>query len=171
MTKYSNIASKTFGKLTAIEPVKISNRTLWRFQCQCGNEITKRASRVADGHIKSCGYLAPYKGMESLEREVFGRTYSDGDLLFEQFTYLIKQDCHYCGAPPSNIYHRKNGRINKITSTLIYNGLDRLDSDKPHNLSNVVPCCFLCNRLKSDLHVIDFVNHVKAIYSHLVKEF
>ena len=169
--KYKDIAGQTFGRLTAIKPIKVSSKTLWVFMCHCGNEVIKQASRVADGHTKSCGCLSPYKNTESLEREIFKRTYSDGNLTFEEFRILIQSNCYYCDAKPSNIYNRKNARINKITSTLIYNGLDRLDSEKHHDVGNVVPCCALCNRLKSNLHVIDFVNHVKLIYSNMTKGF
>lgn len=171
MTKYSDIAGQTFGFLTAIKPTKVSGKTLWMFMCHCGNEVIKQASRVADGHIKSCGCLSPYKNIESLEREIFKRTYSDGDLTFEEFRILIRKNCYYCDAKPSNVYNRKNARVNQITSTLIYNGLDRLDSKQPHNFDNVVPCCALCNRLKSDLHVIDFVSHIKVIYNNMTKGF
>lgn len=51
----------------------------------------------------------------------------------EEYSELIGQTCHYCGANTS----RETGK-----------GLDRLDNLKGYIHGNVVPCCGRCNRVR-----------------------
>lgn len=52
-----NIAGQTFHRMTAIEPVGRSRdrAIVWRFKCECGNSLNVPATRVVNGHVKSCG--------------------------------------------------------------------------------------------------------------------
>lgn len=63
------------------------------------------------------------------------------------FANLIRSNCYYCNAPPSNVYQRK-GRRNPI---FFYTGIDRLNNNKGYTKDNVAPCCSKCNKLKSNL--------------------
>jgi hypothetical protein len=69
-------------------------------------------------------------------------------LSFEQFTSFWQKPCHYCGDPIETI------------------GLDRLDSSKGYELTNVVPCCILCNQAKNDLTVLQFLTLCSKIVEH-----
>lgn len=62
-----DITGKRYGRLTAIEvsqyPMRIAKRqytpTLWRFRCDCGNEIIARYGDVVNSHLtRSCGCLS-----------------------------------------------------------------------------------------------------------------
>ena len=46
-----------FGKLTALEPVKIDGKTLWRCSCECGKEAFFKTSALRCGNNKSCGCM------------------------------------------------------------------------------------------------------------------
>jgi hypothetical protein len=60
----------------------------------------------------------------------------------EKFYELIKEPCYYCD--------------NKLGTKTIYGvGLDRLDSSKAYEYSNVVPCCHFCNTTKSYLLTVE----------------
>lgn len=48
-------------------------------------------------------------------------------------------------------------------------GIDRVDSDKPYEIDNCVPCCTKCNFMKQAHSVEDFLNHVEAIYKFRIK--
>lgn len=84
-------------------------------------------------------------------------------------------NCDYCGADPNNVanaaisdkkssqYARKNGNFK-------YNGLDRVDSMKPHTLENVVPCCFPCNIAKHDMTFDEFRGWIIRVVKHFVKK-
>lgn len=50
-----------FGRLTSIKRVKSKGRGQhWIFRCDCGNEVTSRASQVQNGWIRSCGCARRY---------------------------------------------------------------------------------------------------------------
>ncbi len=50
-----------FARLTAVEPAGYEShrssrrKALWRFRCDCGNEIVARVESVRSGNTKSCG--------------------------------------------------------------------------------------------------------------------
>ena len=47
-----------FGRLVAVEFIEMRNsRQIWRFRCDCGNEIERDISRVKYGSTRSCGCL------------------------------------------------------------------------------------------------------------------
>lgn len=52
----------------------------------------------------------------------------------EAYAELVSRPCHYCGRP--------------VSETGI--GLDRCDNEEGYFLGNVVPCCTLCNTIKSN---------------------
>lgn len=67
------------------------------------------------------------------------------NLSFEEFKSFWQEDCHYCGSKIETI------------------GLDRIDPNGNYDIWNVVSCCTLCNRMKSDLTVKEFVTHCQKI--------
>jgi 5-methylcytosine-specific restriction endonuclease McrA len=66
------------------------------------------------------------------------------DLLFS----ISSGVCSYCGQTNNSTGH----------------GLDRIDSSKDYLIGNVVSCCALCNKQKSDTDVKDFINNIMKIY-------
>ena len=42
-------------------------------------------------------------------------------------------------------------------------GIDRIDSNKGYTKDNVISCCEMCNRMKSDYNVKDWLRKVKTI--------
>jgi hypothetical protein len=73
------------------------------------------------------------------------------DLTFEQFQPLINAPCTYCGQESCR-------------------GVDRIDSSKPYTVENSIPCCFTCNRMKSEMSQEDFIQHLKQIISNFGKK-
>lgn len=106
------------------------------------------------GKIKR-GYKCYYRGS-------YHSTYDDGNLTFEQFYQLSQCNCYYCGQSP----------INKRTFTkisILYNGIDRIDNNLPHNYENSVTCCKYCNSAKGTLTLQEFYDWSKRAYDHLMK--
>ena len=69
----------------------------------------------------------------------------------EQHSNLILQPCFYCGGGLNPTGH----------------ALDRKDNDKGYLLENVVPCCYICNQIKT--HIL---THEEMVYvSKCLKEF
>jgi hypothetical protein len=112
----------------------------------------------------------------SSAKEVY-RNYKDGDLSFDNFVELTQQNCFYCGAVPGNcynVYFKKIGEARKNISPerisngyFTYNGLDRVDSSKPHNIDNVVPCCHPCNWSKSNRTQQEFFDWIVKVFRFL----
>ena len=80
----------------------------------------------------------------------------------ETFENLINKNCYYCGSEPSQIYKSS-------FHTLVYNGVDRIDSSKGYNDDNVIPCCKYCNQMKSNMDADIFLNQIKRIHANLIK--
>lgn len=66
-------------------------------------------------------------------------------LTFKQFDTLVKNNCHYCKIPV------KDKPM----------GIDRVNPKKGYILMNCVPCCWTCNRAKSNMSYIDFKEYLK----------
>lgn len=61
----------------------------------------------------------------------------------EQFINLIEGDCTYCGSA--------GGTINRIDSSLGY------------TMDNAVSCCVMCSRMKLDLSIDDWCQHMEKV--------
>jgi hypothetical protein len=160
----------------------------WTARCDCGNQISRPTNQITSGNIKSCGCLnidQNYKKIDKMmavrrkydpvtasARRVWKRyLYHDKEcnLSFPEWLSLSQGNCHYCGIGPSthfNYFKVKSSRGSQTASKngeFVYNGLDRLDSGRAHTIDNVVTCCSLCNRNKSDLSVEDFLAKINTL--------
>ena len=82
----------------------------------------------------------------------------------DQFYTLTKENCWYCGIIPSQVVKHKN---HGVVYSCIYNGIDRVDSNKGYLISNCISCCKACNKMKSTISCHTFLQHVKAIANNL----
>lgn len=97
--------------------------------------------------------------------------YNDGDLKLEEFYYLSQLPCFYCGVEKLNtvnpgLYNKNSFEKYKQEGYFYYNGLDRIDSNLPHNKDNVVPCCIYCNFAKGKLFLDKFDEWIKRIQKY-----
>ena len=92
-------------------------------------------------------YHQSAKGRFSLTKNGALRRDIPFKLTLEQFSSFEGAKCRYCGDLLSNI------------------GLDRIDSSGGYTIDNVVPCCAICNTMKSTLTVEQFINHCKKVIS------
>jgi hypothetical protein len=67
--------------------------------------------------------------------------------------------CHYTGIPLT----LKIGETNTMS-------IDRIDSSKPYELSNVVPCCSMINEMKFDYTKSEFIEMCKQVANHQSNE-
>jgi hypothetical protein len=192
--KKEDLLGQKFGRLMVVgaaEPVGKRKRAAWLCRCECGVEKVIRAENLKDGSTKSCGCLndekrseraatmygacIKYHPSETSARAVWRRRYSDGRLSFEDFMRISQMNCDYCGSTPNNIANaatsdKKSSQYARDNGDFKYNGLDRVDSTKPHTLENVVPCCFPCNIAKHDMSLEDFRSWIIRVVKHLVKK-
>jgi hypothetical protein len=94
------------------------------------------------------------------------KTYNDGDLTLDQFYQLSQTNCYYCGSSPSNSSNKcnkKSSELAKEQGIFIYNGLDRINSNFPHNYNNLVASCKYCNYAKQRLSLRDFFKWIEKL--------
>jgi hypothetical protein len=169
-----------FGKLTFIEPVSVmkqlgsKRRTVWRLRCDCGNTTQAQPADVSSRRVSSCGCMRrrKHEPLMSSARCVW-KLYKELD--FETFYTLSQCNCHYCGSPPTRSFNIASSEKNAgayqserqlAEGNFVYNGLDRIDSNKEHTVDNVVTCCYPCNRMKSDMSQALFLEHITRIHDH-----
>lgn len=153
-------------------------RLVWSAICECGNNFHVRGNDLVTGQIKSCGCLkreATILFNKTNKTKVMYNTFSavwqsykrgaierglNFNLSKKQFYDLSQKDCFYCGQKPSQV---RKPRYKGKYSSYIYNGIDRMNSQLGYDISNCVPCCGVCNKMKSNHTFKDFIEKIKAI--------
>jgi len=124
----------------------------------CGTEFrsipqriycSKECSKQHEAAVARERSVLPHKKYASYLWGAKSRAY-EFSLTFEEFMTFWNVDCTYCG-----------DQIDTI-------GLDRMDNRQGYTLSNVVPCCSVCNYMKQGLSVEQFMNHVNKIIGRQV---
>lgn len=170
-----DLTGQQFDRLTVLRRAEQPSihGVRWECQCTCGNTKIAHAYDLRHGRIRSCGCLwketitkgnghaARTSVLGGYKRHARNRNFV-WDLTDEQFDQLTSSDCVYCGRPPSQVRVVKRG-----VGAFTFNGIDRVDNKQGYTIDNVVPCCGLCNRWKSDMSHDDFVSHITTIAKHL----
>jgi len=141
-------------------------------RCVCGREKWIRHEHVKGRRVQSCGCLnyeprckdpteraaRRYRAYARNSAKVRGLTF---DLDLSTLRGLIFQLCFYCEEKPTRVFDMDPRPY--AVPTMPCHGLDRLDSSKGYTLSNVVPCCFLCNMMKWNSTPEDFLLRVEKV--------
>lgn len=69
----------------------------------------------------------------------------DFKISYQVFLRLWQKPCFYCGSEIKTI------------------GIDRANNDFGYVKENIVPCCFVCNRMKSNKNLDQFIAHCRKI--------
>jgi hypothetical protein len=75
--------------------------------------------------------------------------------LTPEFVKSLPTICHYTGLPLT----LEVGKVNTMS-------IDRVDSSKPYDPNNVVPCCSMINNMKRDYTKEEFVEMCRKVVSH-----
>ena len=116
------------------------------------DDLITNLDRISPEEYRS-GCNTPYT--ENVIFNEIHHKYIDGGISKPQLYSLIKSNCYYCGAKPSN---NKRG--------FIYNGIDRIDNTLDHRYDNVVPCCKYCNLGKNASSLEKFNNWIRQLAIH-----
>jgi hypothetical protein len=171
--KALDLTGKRFGQLIAIKrngSEKKRGNALWLCQCDCGNLTTTRSSYLRKGVTKSCGcfrntrLIDPEAAFNTLyfiygkDAHIRGYEFS---LSKEKFRYITKNNCTYCGSPPSLLYkHRKGIEDDR---GYLYNGIDRRINSIGYTDTNSVACCKTCNILKGSMDLEEWEKWIEKI--------
>lgn len=150
--------------------------------CECGREKWIRKEHVIHNRVVSCGcynYLPRIRdaNLRAVRRFM---TYCKSSankrgisfsLTQDEVTGLIFKDCSYCGESPRNAFQSAaDKQVRKLkyaaASQAPSHGLDRVDPAIGYEISNVVPCCWTCNSMKSDMSLEEFKTHIEKIFNH-----
>lgn len=173
-----------YNKLTILEEYKIrtkAGRSQRRFKClcDCGKTTDVEKAKVINGITKSCGciqdemrknlgksrMLPKFQASINEVFNVYKRSAIKRGLVFnlkkQEFVTIITKACVYCGDRLTNTHRKKcnNGNFS-------YTGIDRHDNSKGYIKDNCVPCCSVCNRMKTNMSVEDFKNKIIKIINN-----
>lgn len=167
------------SRLTFIGETGTSSNSGYRlanYMCSCGNTIVAPIAKVNSGRKMSCGCLqretresfgegrklpkgeAYLRGLYARYKKSAQRRGLVFDIEETLFRQIISLDCHYCGSRPSLGF-----RVRQINGVVPYNGLDRYDNNKGYLENNVVPCCVICNRIKTNMDVNEMYEHISKM--------
>lgn len=180
MSKMNNLTGQKFNRATALKPIYGRKRLGWECICDCGKIFTVDTGyKLTSGHTKSCGCLhsetTAQRNIDNRQfhpsiataKWIYYVSYSDGDLTFEQFYELSQKNCFYCLVKPSHRlkpYSKWKSNYHNENCEFIYNGLDRINNDEPHNFDNVVQSCKYCNYAKRNLPLDKFYSWIENLY-------
>ena len=120
--------------------------------CGCYNRERSSAKRLSDSDRVTNSLITEYK-ISAKARKL------EYNLSEETLISLVKQPCNYCGSEPFKP-HREN-------KNFLYNGLDRADNNVGYLETNVVPCCYICNKMKGVLSEGEFMEHLNKIWTRV----
>ena len=83
-------------------------------------------------------------------------------ITIDEFIRISQSNCEYCGEPPT---------LKMINRSCKYkrNGIDRVDNFVGYELTNCVPCCWICNFAKRTLTIDEFKNWINKLIKHNTK--
>ena len=159
------------GNKTSV-PVFRANRirkSVGEWRCKpCAMKVAglKNRGRIASNRLPNAG-----GGFNSLFN-VYAKRAREQNLAFnfskELFSSMTKCVCHYCGSEPT-AEKWANGDTGKRAGIppYIYNGIDRIDSNKGYEVGNILTCCKVCNYMKLDHSYDFFMGHIEKINAHM----
>jgi hypothetical protein len=139
----------------------------WECVCDCGKVCVIRARCLATGNTKSCGCRrgyrksspdAPFREVVYFYRRNAQLRKLEFSLSDDQFKEMILKNCYWCDSEPS--IFRKTG-----FAELIHGGVDRLNPMEGYTPTNCVPCCQICNWMKSNMTAEGFMDQISKIAS------
>jgi hypothetical protein len=150
-----------------IKPTGSTSKTeTWKVRCDnCGKEIWRQASNITRSNCQACWGMSKRKmdGTPALNK-AFNQLKSGArhrkilvEINFDDFLKISKQDCTYCGCPPTIRKGERSWHITKI------NGIDRVDNNLGYVPGNIVPCCWQCNQSKSNLTLEEWKSWLRKV--------
>lgn len=176
MAQKLDLLGKRFNRIVIIEYLGILNqKTYWKYKCDCGTIKSDYGNYINAGRIPSCGCLKREKISERTRYEsgqsaknrliaIYKKRARIKNFIWsltdEQFFLFISLPCHYCGVLPFNTTEKISPHS---YGHIVFNGIDRVDSNKGYEEQNCVPCCHNCNLAKCDYSYDEFMIWMKRL--------
>ena len=153
------------------ELVKSANSKyyVYYFKCSnCNKEIKAQTSqlKIHSGKCQRCAQLKePYYFIYT-ELKNHRNKKVEFTLSFDEFKEIInKAKCHYCDE--ELIYNKHSRNWGKNLSRA--HQLDRKNNLKGYTKENAVPCCWNCNRLKSNIYSYEEFLILSPVLKYIIK--
>lgn len=172
---FKNLSGLIFGSWFVTDTYEVRTRksgkktTYWLCRCACGLEKFVIGGQLVYGSSTKCkkcgarklpvGECARRTVLQAYKDEAEERGLSWG-ISEEQFDFITKQCCSYCGVEPSNRRNLPDG------SCFIFTGIDRVDNTRGYEKDNVVPCCRVCNRSKDVRSKEEFLSWARRVVNN-----
>lgn len=169
----------TYGNWRVLAKGRMQKRERYMHcRCACGTEKEVNSRALRTGASTSCGCRRKefgkmrrgrpcprrengaglvYQLFYKYKKQAEGRDYTF-NLTEDFFSFIVRNPCWYCGHPPSI-----RVRYTRGVTSLYLSGVDRVDNAHGYEVDNVVPCCGVCNRAKSDMSADDFLSWARRI--------
>lgn len=146
-----------------------STYKVFHFECsECNIDIKAQQNQLGrhSGKCASCSHKGiPYYFIYN-ELKNHRNNNVEFKLTFEEFLIVInKPECHYC---ENILIYNKHSRNEGVSLTRAHQ-LDRKDNNKGYIFDNLVPCCWECNRLKSNRFTYDEFMLLSPIMKNIMK--
>jgi hypothetical protein len=172
--KALDLTGRQFGKWIVLSLADtLGNDRRWFCKCECGVIKPVQVGNLMNGNstqCRSCAARRSGKGIASF-RIILGTYKTNAEnrglvwnLTDDQFYKLTQGCCAYCGDPPSNCFQKAN-----CEGAFVYNGVDRVDNTLGYDEDNTVSCCKVCNWMKSDQSVEEFLHRISKIMKRSVR--
>ncbi len=146
-------------------------------ECECGTKQLVRGDYLINGRSQSCGCLRVERARQigktqrnenSYHNLLYGeckRGAKSRKILFnltkKEHYDIITKPCSYCGQKP---ILKENHSVGIPFPHL---GIDRIDNNEGYEIFNCTSCCTTCNKMKLNLSLEDFTNHIMKISFNL----
>lgn len=166
------LVGQVFGELTVIKKVYVITKgdnsiPKWEVICSCGKIDVATTYQLKSKNprkrlCEDCARRRPRKdkqdkGLKSEHHNYRHNALNKGlnfEITLGDFSELITKSCEYCGKEP----------LPRGKHKALMNGLDRVDNSLGYLLTNVVPCCTVCNMMKKGLTKLEFLSHINDVY-------
>ena len=177
MAVRANLLGQKFNMLTVVEGYHDPEHSCmkWICTCDCGSpkNVIAIGADLKRGRVKSCGCFRANHlqyGESAFNRlyNTYSRRARSKNLPFsfskDEFKEITSLPCAYCGIEPKQVASKGNDRT---YGEYIYNGIDRIDSNKGYEEGNVVPCCGQCNVAKNNYTYDEFMTWIHRLSKNL----
>lgn len=116
MPKMIDVSGQTFGRLTALEHIKLRGKReiYWRCQCSCGNLTLVTAQNLRESKIQSCGCFKSERMSKRLAKHKHSRVGAKQKPSSEYKTWCGMRE--RCSRPNHIAYKNYGGRGIKVCS-------------------------------------------------------
>ena len=181
MSRFKDLTGLRFGNLYVVKYLHKSKdyRDVYECICDCTRTVKLVGKNLTSGNSTKCRYCKYFFQRKEKSQAGFNRlwlNYVHGakrrNLEFllnkDEFKVITQKNCFYCGIKPSSkslpsIKTKYKNTESFNHSVYIYNGIDRINTNKGYNIDNCVACCEMCNKAKLDNSLEIFLDWISRI--------